>query len=218
MGEIRDQMVMAMRLRNFSPKTIKCYLSIARGFVRMFGKSPAEMGEEEVQRYLQSLMERKASWATIRQASSGLKFLYQDTLKREWQVENLPHPKREKRLPIVLSTEEVKRLLDAMNTLKHRMVLMACYSAGLRVGEAVRLKVTDIDSQRMQIRVEQGKGKKDRYTLLSITLLEQLRMYWKLYRPQQWLFAGRIPGRALTESSVQRAFTRAKKKPVSPSM
>jgi integrase len=92
------------------------------------------------------------------------------------------------------------------------MVLMSCYSAGLRISEAVHLKVSDIDSQRMQIRVEQGKGKKYRYTLLSTTLLEQLRMYWKLYRPQEWLFAGGRPGTALTKSGVQRAFIRAKKK------
>lgn len=137
MGEIRDQMVMAMQLRNFSRKTIKSYVSVVRGFVRMFGKSPTEMGEEEVQRYLRSLMERKASWATIRQTCSVLKFLYRDTLKREWKVENLPHPKREKRLPVVFSTEEVKRLLDVVKNPKHRMVLMACLRGTLRAGRLV---------------------------------------------------------------------------------
>ncbi len=212
MGEVRDQMVMTMRMRNFSAKTVKSYLSVVRGFVRMYGKSPIEMGEEEVQQYLQSLMERKASWSTIRQTCSVLKFLYQDTLKREWKGEKLPHPKREKHLPVVLSTEEVKRFLTTVKNQKHRMVFMACYSAGLRVSEAVHLKVTDIDSERMQIRVEQGKGKKDRYTLLSITLRDQLRLYWRAYRPQLWLFPGREPGTPLSERTVQTVFTAAKKK------
>lgn len=218
MGELQDQMVMAMRLRNYSAKTIKSYVSVVRGFVRTFGRSPAEMGEKEVRQYLQSLMERKASWATIRQTCSVLKFLYRDTLKREWKVENLPHPKREKRLPVVFSTEEVKRLLEAVKNPKHRMVLMACYSAGLRVSEAVHLKVTDIDSQRMQIRVEQGKGKKDRYTLLAMTLRDELRAYWKIYRPQPWLFPGRNPGMPLSERTIQAVFEKAKKKAGSPSM
>ena len=218
MGEIRDQMVMAMQLRNFSAKTIKNYLWQVKSFVRMFRKSPAEMGEEEIQRYLYSLVERKVSWSMIRIAYSALKFLYRDTLQREWKVEKFPRVKREKRLPVVLSGEEIRRLFEAVKNLKHRMVLMSCYSAGLRVSEAVHLKVTDIDSQRMQIRVEQGKGKKDRYTLLATTLLEQLRTYWRLYHPQEWLFAGRIPGKALTESSVQRAFIQAKKKQGSTSL
>jgi integrase/recombinase XerD len=218
MGELQDQMVMAMRLRNFSARTIKSYVSVVRGFVRKFGKSPAEMGEEEVRQYLQSLMERKASWGTIRQSCSVLKFLYRDTLKREWKVENLPHPKREKRLPVVFSTEEVRRLLEVVKNPKHRLVLMACYSAGLRVSEAVHLKAIDIDSQRMQIRVEQGKGKKDRYTLLAITLRDGLRAYWKMYRPQPWLFPGRNPEKPLSERTIQTVFSRAKKKAGSPSM
>ena len=212
MGELQDRMVMAMRLRNFSTKTIKTYLSLVKGFVRTFGKSPIEMGEEEVQKYLQTLVDAQKSWAMIRLAYSALKFLYADTLQREWKVEKLPPCKREKRLPVVLSTGEVKRIFDAVANLKHRTVLMTCYSAGLRVGEAVHLKVTDIDSERMQIRVEQGKGKKDRYTLLAVTLRDQLRAYWRVYRPQKWLFAGMKPGAAFSVRSVQQVFTRAKKK------
>ena len=226
MGELRDQMMMAMQLRNFSAKTIKCYVSMVRGFVRTFGKSPAEMGEEEVRRYLHSLVERNVSWGTVRLAYSALKSLYADTLQQPWKVEKLPRAKREKRLPVVLSTEEVKRILEAVRNLKHRMILMACYSAGLRVSEAVhprlngvvgQVKVTDIDSQRMQIRVEQGKGKKDRYTLLATTFCEQLRAYWKTYRPQVWLFPGSHPGKPLSERTVQLVFAKAKKKPPSPS-
>jgi site-specific recombinase XerD len=218
MGAIQDQMVMTMQLRNLSAKTISTYLWQVKSFVRMNGKSPAEMGEEEVEKYLYSLVERKVSWSMVRIAYSALKFLYKDTLKREWKVQKFHCVKREKRLPVVLSGEEIKRLFEAVKNLKHRMVLMSCYSAGLRISEAVHLKANDIDSQRMQIRVEQGKGKKDRYTLLSTTLLEELRRYWKLYHPHEWLFAGRIPGKALTVSGVQRTFVQAKKKLGSPRM
>jgi integrase/recombinase XerD len=218
MGEIRDQMVMAMQMRNFSERTIKDYLLHVKLYVRMYGKSPAEMGEKEIQKYLQSLVERKMSWSTVRLTYSALKFLYKDTLKQEWKVEKLLRVKTEKRLPVVLSGEEIRRLFGAVKNMKHRMVLMSCYSAGLRISEAVHLKVTDIDSQRMQIRVEQGKGKKDRYTLLSTTFLEQLRNYWKLYHPYEWLFPGKMPDQALTITGVQRTFTEAKKKQGSPSM
>jgi integrase/recombinase XerD len=218
MGKLREQMVMAMQMRNLSEHTIKNYLWQVESYVRMFGRSPAEMGEEEVQRYLYSLVERKKSWSMVRIAYSALKFLYVETLHRSWKPEHIPRPRREKRLPIVLSQEEVKKLIEAAANMRQRMVFMICYSAGLRVSEAVHLKVGDIDSQRVQIRVEQGKGKKDRYTLLATTVLEQLRVYWKMYRPHEWLFAGRDPGKALTTSSVQRAFIRAKKKQVSPSL
>ena len=216
MGEVRDQMVMAMRLRNFSDTTIKSYLSMVRCFVRKFGRSPVEIGEQEVRSYLDSLVERKVSWATLRLTYSALKFLYVDTLKREWTLEKLPPARREKRLPVVLSHEEIKRLLDVVRNGKHRVLIMACYSAGLRVSEAVHLKVSDIDSQRMVIRVEQGKGKKDRYTLLAKTLLDELRGYWKVYRPQEWLFPGRDPRRPLSKRTAEKVFSKAKKKRVLP--
>lgn len=212
MGELQDRMVMVMRMRNYSPKTIKSYLSLVKGFVRMFGKSPTEMGKEEVREYLQSLVECQRSWGTIRLATSALKFLYVETLGREWKIDHLPRSRREKRLPLVLSVQEVKRIFEAVINIKHRTVLMTCYSAGLRVSEVSHLKVTDIDGQRMQIRVEQAKGKKDRYTLLANSLLDQLREYWRLYGPQEWLFTGRTPGTPLSVRSVQHIFTRAKKK------
>lgn len=218
MGEVKDRMVMAMQVRNYSTKTIKTYVCMVRGFVRKFGRSPLEMGSEEVQKYLDSLVERKVSHATVRLTYSALKFLYVDTLERPWSVEKLPPAKREKRLPVVLSGEEVKRLLDTVTNVKHRIVLMACYSAGLRVAEAVHLKVTDVDSKRMVIRVEQGKGKKDRYTLLATTLLAQLRSYGRSYRLQEWLFPGERMSLPLSIRSVQKVFADAKKKRVLPNL
>lgn len=212
MGEIRDRMVQAMQVRNYSGSTIKSYVSMLRGFVRKFGKSPLEMGEAEVRQYLDSLVQRKVSQATVRLTYSALKFLYVDTLQREWGVANLPRAKREKRLPVILSGEEVKRLFDVVSNVKHRTILMTCYSAGMRVAEVVHLKLTDIDSGRMLIRVEQGKGKKDRYTLLAATLLEQLRTYWRMYRPREWVFPGERPGTPLSTRTVQHVFSCAKKK------
>ena len=218
MGELRDRMVRAMQLRNYSRSTIKTYLSMVRGFVRMFGTSPVHLSQEEVRKYLDSLVERRVSQATVRLTYSALRFLYVNTLQREWSLENLPPAKREKRLPVVLAGEEVKRLFDAVRNVKHRTVLMTCYSAGMRVAEAVHLRPSDIDSKRMVIRVEQGKGKKDRYTLLATALVEQLRAYWRMYRPRQWVFPGVRPDRPLSTRTVQKVFSDAKKKPGSRSL
>jgi integrase/recombinase XerD len=132
-------------------------------------------------------------------------------------VERLARPRGRKRLPEVLSRGEIRRLLDAVSNRKQRLMLMTTYSAGLRVSETAHLKVSDIDSQRMMIRVEQGKGKKDRYTLLSETLLTELRAYWRQYHPTYWLFAGTKPDRPYSARSIQQVFDRAKKKPASPS-
>ncbi|MCI0699238.1 tyrosine-type recombinase/integrase, partial [candidate division KSB1 bacterium] len=147
----------------------------------------------------------------------ALHFFYVKTLHRDWNVEKVPHPKKEKKLPVVLAQEEVKKLLAAVSNLKHRVILMTAYSSGLRVSEVANLKIEDIDSKRMMIRVEQGKGKKDRYTLLSRILLENLRLYYKAHRPQKWLFPGNPPHEPIDAGSIQRVFKRAKKKPVSSS-
>jgi site-specific recombinase XerD len=216
MGKLRDQMKMELELRNYAPKTITAYLGHMTAYTRLFMKSPEEMGEEEVRKYLHHLKTvKKVSSSNINIAYWALHFFYVKTLHREWNVEKVPHPKKEKRLPVVLAREEVKKLLAAVPNLKHRVILMAAYSGGLRVNEAVHLKIEDIDSQRMMIRVEQGKGKKDRYTLLSKTLLENLRLYYKAHRPKKWLFPGNRPDEPIDAGSVQRVFKRAKKKPVS---
>jgi integrase/recombinase XerD len=215
MGELRERMIDAMRLRNFSSKTIKSYTWQVKAFTRMFGRSPAEMGEEEIRQYVHHLVNSGKSSAAVRLAHGALRFFYRETLGRDWKVDNLPPAKREKRLPIVLSGDEVKSLFAAVRNVKHRTLLMTIYSGGLRVSEAMHLKLTDIDSKRMLIRVEQGKGKKDRYTLLSKTLLEQLRVYWKMLRPVVWLFPGSKPGMPLSERLAQTVFTVAKKKPES---
>ena len=218
MGQLRDQMKMELELRNYAPKTIKAYLGHMVGYTRLFMKSPAEMGEAEIRKYLHHLKTvRKASSSNINIAYWALHFFYVKTLHRDWNVEKIPHPKKEKKLPVVLAQEEVKKLFEAVSNLKHRVMLMTAYSGGLRVSEVVHLKIEDIDSQRMLIRVEQGKGKKDRYTLLSQTLLSNLRIYYKTHRPQKWLFPGSRPDEPMDAGSILRVFKRAKKKPVSSS-
>lgn len=216
MGQLKDQMLMEMRLRNFSPRTIKAYLWYVADFTKHFGKSPAEMGHEEVRQYLHGMLyERKLSWSNVNCAYSALKFFYVETLHREWDVKKLPRPKGGRRLPVVLSVQEVIKVLESTSNFKHRVILTIIYSGGLRLSEGLHLKLSDIDSERMQIRVQQGKGKKDRYTLLSERALQQLRRYWCAYRPTSWLFPGRERGEPLGPSSIQKAFKDAKKKPAS---
>jgi site-specific recombinase XerD len=219
MGQLRDQMKMELELKNYAPKTISAYLGHMEAYTRLFKKSPAEMGETEIRQYLHHLKTvKKVSTSNINIAYWALHFFYVKTLHREWKVEKIPHPKKEKKLPVVLAQEEVKKLLAAASNLKHRVMLMTAYSGGLRVSEVANLKVVDIDSKRMMIRVEQGKGKKDRYTLLSQTLLENLRNYYRAHRPQKWLFPGSRPNEPIDAGSIQRVFKHAKKKPVSSSL
>ena len=214
MGALRDRMHANMRLRNFSPRTINAYLWHVKEFTRYFGKSPDLLGEEEVRQYLQYLLdERKVSWSNMNIGYSALKFFYVDTLHRDWQVDKIPRPKGESRLPVVLSRQELKELFSATRNLKHRVIFKTIYSAGLRISEAANLKPYHIESDSMRIRVEQGKGKKDRYTLLSETVLVELRDYWRTYQPTDWLFFAQSKSRPICVSTIQVAFRAAKKKP-----
>ncbi len=213
MGALRDEMIMAMRMKDFSPSTIKNYVWQAESFVRMFRKSPRELGQAEIQKYLEHLRNRNVSSSLIVVAYSALKFLYVEVLRSQWQGDFFHRPRLHKRLPEVLSVNEVKKIFDAVRTFKHRIVLMVCYSSGLRISEAIHLKVKDIDSQRMQIRVEQGKGKKDRYTILSRSLCEELRKHWRLVRPTEWLFPNANNDKPISKDVIQHAFRIAKKKP-----
>ena len=207
MGKLRDQMEMDMRLRRFSPKTIVCYLACMKGVAKHFRKSPAELGEEEIRTYLHYLMEeRKASQSVLVQTYSALKFFFENTLQKQWNAFRIPRCKQRRKLPGVLTREEVESILSATKNLKHRAILMTIYSAGLRIGEVTRLKVSDIESQRMMIRVNEGKGLKDRYTLLGERNLEMLRRYWKAYRPLEWLFPGRNASDPVSISAIQRVF------------
>ena len=207
---LRQRMIEDLRIRNYAERTIETYVDRVAQFARHFGQSPHLLGPEEIRQYqLHLLQTRQASWAVFNQTVCALRFFYRVSLKQDWVVEQIPFPKQEKKLPVVLSLSEVTRLLGALENLKHRTLLMTLYAAGLRLSEAVHLRVRDVDSQRMALRVCQGKGRKDRYAPLSETLLEQLRRYWKQDRPSGWLFPGKPADAPLSTSSVQRLCRKA---------
>jgi site-specific recombinase XerD len=211
MGKLKDQMLMEMELRNLSDRTIKAYLGHMVSYTKKFGKSPAEMGETEIRQYLHYLKKEKcSSWSGINIGYSALKFFYTKTLHRGWNVEHIPRPKGETRLPVVLSRTEIKKLFDAADELKHLAILMTTYAGGLRVSETAHLKIADIDSSRMLIRINQGKGKKDRYTLLSEVALKELRCYYRKYRPTTWLFPGRNNDSPIDTGTIQQIMKETK--------
>lgn len=210
MTELRQKMIRAMQLRRFAPRTHESYLCVVTHFAKYFKQSPDLVAPEKVEDYLLYLMnERKLSASSCNVHANGLYFFYSVVLGRP-NAFVLPRRKREQRLPEILSASEVARLLAAVKDLKHRVMLMVAYGGGLRLNEITHLKVTDIDSQRMLIRVEQGKGNKDRYTLLSHRLLNELRTYWREYRPKTWLFPGKNPNVPMHETGLQKAMILAK--------
>jgi site-specific recombinase XerD len=222
MDTLREQMIKDLQLKGITPRTQKKYLREVNNLSTYFGKSPEELGEKEVKEYLLHLLEdRKLSRGTYKNYAAGIKFLYTTTLNRAEVVEKIRYPKAPKKLPVVLDLAEVKALLSVTENLKHRALLTITYSAGLRINEVACLKVTDIDSKRMMLRVQQGKGGKDRYSILSQTALELLRRYWRQYRPKQWLFEGQKEGTHIGLTAIRQIFLEAKKragitKPASP--
>lgn len=212
MSTLIEQMRMDMALRNFSPRTIKTYSYQIQLFQKFYQQNVENLGEDEIRRFLYHLKtEKHSSNSTLTQAFSAIKFLYREVLKMPLTLSKLRGPKRIFRLPVVLSPEEIQRLFAAVDDQKYRLMLMTTYSAGLRVSETVQLKVSDIDSKRMLIRVEQGKGKKDRYTLLSKELVIQLRDYWLKYRPKIWLFPNNNRPTPMHVTTLQKVFQTAKK-------
>jgi site-specific recombinase XerD len=198
-------MVDDMRIRNFSPHTIDSYIRAVAQFARHFGRSPERLGIEEVRDYQIFLIDRKkVSWGTFNVTVCALNFFYKTTLRRDWTGSQIPFPRKEKRLPVVLSPGEIAAFFAAIENLKHWMIFTLMYATGLRISEALNLLPTDLDSKRMVVRVRQGKGKKDRYVTLFEGLLGSLRQYWKAYRPKTWLFPGAIARQPLNRSSVER--------------
>ena len=210
MSELREKMKMDMELRGYSPKTIKNYINHVSSFAKFYNKSPELLEENEIRDYLHyCIMEKKLSEGTVNYINASLKFFYTKTLNRYWNMDKIARVKEPRKLPAVLSPEEVKSIFDVTENLKHKAILMTVYSAGLRVSEVCNLRVTDIDSKNMQILIRQGKGKKDRYSLLSKANLEVLREYWKRYHPTEYLFSGRYRTDAITPRSVQRVLEKS---------
>jgi site-specific recombinase XerD len=204
-------MIKAMQVRGFSVRTHESYLYAVTDLVRYCHRAPDELGIADIRRYFEYLAtERALSGASCRLFLNGIRFLYRQVLNWSAFDVSIPIPKKAQRIPELLNRAEVGRILTACANPKHRMMLTLCYGCGLRLGELVSLKVRDIDGERQLLRVEQGKGAKDRLVPLSDTLLTQLRAYWRLFRPCEWLFPGRTLTEGLTETSVQKAFTQAK--------
>jgi len=204
MTPLRQRMIEDMKLRNLAGGTQRHYLHYVEHFARYFQRSPEELDCEAIHQYLVHLVaDRNLSAEAVNQCVSALKFLYLTTLEMPWTEAYFPRVRRPSRLPVVLSSEEVLSFFDHVAGMKNRAALMTCYGAGLRVSEAVALKVSDIDSKRRLIRVEQGKGKKDRYAMLSERLLQVLRRYWTAFRPQHYLFPSWRENRHMSTTSLQ---------------
>ena len=210
MTPLRQRMKDDLRLRNYSDRTIKAYLRCVSNFALHFGKSPDELGPGHIREYQLHLVNQKqCSWAVFNQTVCALRFFYNTTLGCKEMIEEIPYPRFEKRLPVVLSQSEVSALLQALKNLKHRALLTTIYATGLRVSEVTNLMVNDIDSSRMIIQVRRGKGRKDRFVMLSPKLLTLLREYWKAYHPRHWLFPGRDPSRPIDNATAYRVCQRA---------
>jgi site-specific recombinase XerD len=204
MTPLRQRMREDMQMRNLSPNTQTVYLRAVARFALHYHKPPDQLGVQEVRTYLIHLInERQVAPSTFNLVRCALRFFYTVTLNRAWVLDRIVCQKEPKQLPVVLSSEEVRALFAATRRLKSRALLMTLYAAGLRVSEVTALQVTDIDSQRMAIRVRQGKGNKDRYVMLSPILLGVLREYWRKYRPTTWLFPGATPDRPMTSQAVR---------------
>jgi len=196
-----------LKLKGYSFKTRKVYVNHIKRFASYIMKDLDEVSNEEIRIYAIFLLEEKgASHSYVNQVISSMKFLFNKVLKQSELIESFSRPKREKRLPVVLSFQEVTKILTALNNEKHKTILFIIYSAGLRVGEVVKLKTDDIDSERMLIHIVQGKGRKDRFTVLSQITLKQLRKYFRLYKPEVWLFPGQNNKGHITERTVEKIF------------
>jgi integrase/recombinase XerD len=207
---LRQRMIEDMAVRNFAPNTQETYLGQVALFARHFGKSPEQLGPEDIRTYQIYLAQEKAvSVSTRIVAVSALRFLYAVTLKRDWTVQFIPSPKKDHRLPVILSPQEVLEVLQAAPSFSHQVIFSTMYGTGMRISEAVHLRADNIDSQRMMIRIELSKGHKDRDVQLSPKLLELLRCYWRKVRPGEWMFPGQIPNQPISRHAVGDAVVQA---------
>jgi site-specific recombinase XerD len=203
-------MIEDMQLHGYSAKTQVAYVGAVRGLAKYYKCSPEEITQEEVRAYFLWLVkERSVARSTLTIHLSGIKFLFEKTLKREWVIFHLVRPQKRKKLPIILSPEETKRLLSLVRLPKSRMALTVIYACGLRLSEGLHLKVRDIDSNRMQIMIRKGKGGKDRCLPLPERLLEMLRVYWNIHKPSSYFFFSRDKNTALSDTSLQHTFKAA---------
>ncbi len=200
---LRQRMEQDLKLRNYAPNTIRAYLECVAGFARHFNTSPDRLGPEHIRAYqLHLTQKRGVSWSLFNQTVCALRFFYETTLGRPYMIRHIPYPRRQRKLPIVLSHADIAALLATTRRLKHRAIISTFYDTGVRVSELCQLLATDIDSNRGVILIRQAKGNRDRQVKLSPPLLALLRQYWKAYQPQEWLFTGRWRDRPITPAGV----------------
>jgi integrase/recombinase XerD len=203
MTMLRQRMLEDLRVRNYAIETQKAYIRSVEKFAIHYRRCPSQLGLEEIRGYQVYLVEeRKVSWSTLNTAVCALRFLYRTTLKRDWDIRHIPFARKEKPLPVVLSRSEAEELFARISNVKHLAMLLAAYSAGLRVSEIARLRVSDIDSQRMVIHVRHGKGAKDRFVPLSPVLLPILREHWRAQPSQDYLFLGQDGEHPITRGTI----------------
>jgi site-specific recombinase XerD len=214
MGQYADLFDRDMAIRGLTDGTREQYLGRVDNFIQFFGRAPDEATLDDVNKYQYHLTrEKKVSWSYFNQNVAALKFFFGTTLKKGWNIEHIPYARRTgRKLPVILSQEEVVKFFAAIPNVKHRVILMTLYATGLRISEALHLKLADIDSARMVVRVDQGKGRKDRETLLSPVLLAILREYWKIARPKTWLFQHRYIDKPLTTATMRHIVQQAREK------
>ena len=207
---VLSEFIKTLTIKKYSESTIRTYRTMLAGFLEYYkGRKSEEISEEEIREYLIYLIEKRdVSNSYQNQSINAIKFYYEQVLGRPMRTYYIQRPKREKRLPTVLSEDEVVQIINSIDNIKHKAIISLIYSAGLRVGELISLKIGDIDSKRMVVNIRQGKGNKDRISLLSGKVLELLREYFKVYRPREWLFEGQFNG-PYTASSVQKVFASA---------
>ncbi len=212
MKNLREEMLHYMQLKNYSKRTIDTYLSCILCLSKYYERTPETISSEEVKEYLYHLIQsRKTSISIINQIISAYKVLTVGVLEKEWSPIKLPRPRGEKRLPVVFSKEEICKILEHTRNLKHKAIIAVTYSSGLRRDEVRHLKLSDIDSSRMQIRVSNGKGNKSRYTILSKKVLALLREYWLCYRPKTYLFEGQHRGEPISATTIKEVFSQRMK-------
>ncbi|MGB3075888.1 MAG: site-specific integrase [Chitinophagales bacterium] len=209
MSTLRNQMIQQLELKGYSPKTIDTYIGNLVQLANYYHTSPDLLSIQQIRDYLHyMIVEKKRCKSWVNQTVSSLKILFCDVLKRDWNKIDIPRSRIETKLPVVFSREEVSSIIHVTKNLKHRAVLMLTYSSGLRLHEVASLRIQDIDSHRMMVRIIQSKGNKDRYSILSPVALDMLRQYWKRYRPSVWLFEARS-GKAMAVRSIQQMFMNA---------
>ncbi|MTI59366.1 MAG: integrase [Firmicutes bacterium] len=211
MTVFKEKMIQDMKLRNFSSRTQVCYLRHIEHFEKFFDSDADSLNSDHIREFLAHAIDvRNLSTGYVNQAYSALRFFFESTLDQHWDIKHIPRAKKQKKLPIILSKEEIQAIFDRVNNLKHKAIFYTIYGGGLRVSEVVRLRVKDIDSYSMKIIVNQSKGYKDRHTLLSNINLDILRDYYREYKPQYWLFPGQNPEIHLSSRTPQKEFRKAR--------